>query len=101
MYNMDMSRQTTLPLTENNLSMVPSALLQQPATTRAIDLCCGMGGLSFAAKHLGMSVVAGVDTNLSALKTFKRNFPEAEAIADGVESEATLQQCEELLKPAH
>ena len=44
-----------------------------------VDLCCGMGGLSVAARAMGMRVVAGVDVNPSALRTFGRNFPEAEA----------------------
>ncbi len=42
-----------------------------------VDLCCGMGGLSVAAREMGMRVVAGVDLNPNALKTFGRNFPEA------------------------
>jgi ribosomal protein L11 methylase PrmA len=47
------------------------------AVTAVVDLCSGLGGLSFAAKNLGMRVVAGVDVNSSALKTFGKNFPDA------------------------
>jgi len=47
---------------------------------RVLDLCCGLGGLSVAARDLNMQVVAGVDLNSSALRTFARNFPQAEAI---------------------
>ncbi|MBN2450072.1 MAG: hypothetical protein JXR77_06765 [Lentisphaeria bacterium] len=43
-----------------------------------------MGGLSVAARELGMIVVAGVDLNPSALRTFSRNLPEAEAMAESV-----------------
>ena len=52
---------------------------------RVVDLCCGMGGLSVAAQEMGMRVVAGVDLNPSALRTFERNFPEAEAIEGSVQ----------------
>jgi len=54
------------------------------AVARVVDLCCGMGGLSVAARKMGMRVVAGVDVNASALRTFGRNFPEAEAIEGSV-----------------
>lgn len=45
-----------------------------------IDICSGMGGLSFAAKNIGMIPIVGVDTNEHALKTYKRNLPRAVAI---------------------
>ena len=61
--------------------------------TRVVDLCCGMGGLSVAAREMGMRVVAGVDVNPSALRTFGRNFPEAEAIEGSVQSRTVLERC--------
>ena len=67
------------------------------ANARVVDLCCGMGGLSVAARELGMTVVAGVDVNPSALRTFSRNFPEAEAIEGSVRSGTVLEQCRALL----
>jgi hypothetical protein len=60
---------------------------------RALDLCCGMGGLSVAAREMGMRVVAGVDVNSIALRTFGRNFPEAEAIEGSVQSRTVLERC--------
>ena len=51
------------------------------SNARAFDLCCGLGGLSVAARDLNMHVVDGVDVNQSVLLTFARNFPQAEAIA--------------------
>ena len=63
------------------------------------DLCCGMGGLSLAAQQLGMQVVAGVDLNPAALRTFKKNFPLAEAFEGSVRSQTILDQCSALLKP--
>src|SRR5476651_1105096 len=48
------------------------------------DFCSGMGGLSLAAQQLGMQIVAGVDLNAAALRTFKKNFPAAEAIEGSV-----------------
>lgn len=44
---------------------------------RVVDLCCGLGGLSLAARILDMRVLAGVDVNPSAWRTFARSFPEA------------------------
>ena len=39
----------------------------------AVDLCCGMGGLSLAAQQRGMQVVAGgVDLNPAALLTLQK-----------------------------
>lgn len=60
---------------------------------RVLDLCCGMGGLSVAAREMGMRVVAGVDLNPSALRTFGRNFPQAEAIEGSVQSRTVLERC--------
>jgi len=66
---------------------------------RVIDLCCGLGGLSLAATDLGMQVVAGVDIDASALKTYAGNFPHAEAIAGSIRSSTILERCRSLLKP--
>jgi DNA (cytosine-5)-methyltransferase 1 len=70
----------------------------QYAKTRLVDLCCGMGGLSLAGRELGMRVVAGVDLNSSALRTFSRNFPEAQAINGSIRSQKVLHRCREVLK---
>src|ERR1017187_3634214 len=68
------------------------------ASVRAIDLCCGLGGLSLAAKQIGWKVVAGLDRNPTALKTFRRNFPETEAIEGSVRSPIAIRRCQELLE---
>ncbi len=65
----------------------------RPLAARVVDLCCGMGGLSVAAREMGMRVVAGVDVNPSALRTFSRNFPEAEAIEGSVGSGTAGRRC--------
>jgi site-specific DNA-cytosine methylase len=52
-----------------------------------------MGGLSVAAREMGMRVVAGVDVNPSALRTFSRNFPEAKAIKGSVRSRTARGRC--------
>jgi len=67
---------------------------------RVGDLCCGMGGISLAARQLGMQVVVGVDANAAAVRTFKKNFPEAEAIEGSVRSSRIVKCCEKLLKPS-
>lgn len=72
--------------------------IQAPPTARVIDLCCGLGGLSLAAKQAGMRIVAGVDLNPTAIKTFRRNFPSAEGIHGSVRSPIVLKRCVELLE---
>jgi site-specific DNA-cytosine methylase len=34
-------------------------MITATANTRVVDLCCGIGGLSVAAREMGMQVVAG------------------------------------------
>jgi site-specific DNA-cytosine methylase len=64
---------------------------------RIADLCCGMGRLSVAARDMGMRVVAGADVNPSAVRTFSKNFPEAEASEGSVRSRSVLERCRTLL----
>ncbi|MEK7677568.1 MAG: DNA cytosine methyltransferase [Verrucomicrobiota bacterium] len=70
-----------------------------PTAPGAVDLCCGLGGLSLAAKKLGLQIVAGVDVNSSALKTFSKNFPAARALEGSVRSKTILTACAKLLEP--
>jgi DNA (cytosine-5)-methyltransferase 1 len=64
-----------------------------------IDLCCGLGGFSLAAKNLGFQIVVGVDVNLSSLRTFSKNFPDAKALEGSVRSKTILAACAKLLEP--
>ena len=64
------------------------------ATPRVIDLCCGLGGLSLAARQLGMLIVAGVDIGGDAVRTFSRNFPLAAAIKTTIGGSKAIVQCE-------
>jgi DNA (cytosine-5)-methyltransferase 1 len=77
------------------------AAAQNSTTTGAavLDLCSGLGGLSLAAKELGLHIVAGVDVNKDALKTFSKNFPIAQVIEGSVRSKTILARCEKLLEP--
>jgi len=90
---------TSEPNGQNSRNGTPAAVAV-PVGVRAIDLCCGLGGLSLAAKQIGCQIVAGVDKNPTALKTFRRNFPEAEAIEGSVRSTTILKRCRELLRPS-
>jgi DNA (cytosine-5)-methyltransferase 1 len=47
----------------------------------AIDLFCGAGGLSLGFANAGVKILAGIDNDLSALETFKENFPKSMAIS--------------------
>lgn len=64
---------------------------------RVLDLCCGLGGLSIAAKRIGMTILAGIDPDIHALKTFSRNFPEATSIEGSIRSGKVLNDCANLL----
>lgn len=79
-------------------SVSSGSLLAGNKQPRVIDLCCGLGGLSLASRQIGMTVVAGVDLNTNALKTFRKNFPEAEAIEGSIRSKKILAHCIDLLK---
>ena len=61
------------------------------------DLCCGMGGLSLAARQLGMLVAAGVDTDVDSLRTFAENLTDAVSISVTVTGTKVIQQCEAAL----
>lgn len=58
-----------------------------------VDFCCGMGGLSLAARQLGMTVIAGIDTDSNSLKTFSRNFPEAAPIEATISGRKAIESC--------
>jgi DNA (cytosine-5)-methyltransferase 1 len=64
---------------------------------RVLDLCCGLGGLSIAARRIGMTILAGIDLDPHALKTFSRNFPEATSIEGSIRSDKVLDDCGKLL----
>lgn len=76
-------------------NVAPVIMPKAPGT---IDFCSGLGGLSLAAKSLGLQVVAGVDVNTSALKTFAKNFPNATALAGSVRSKTILHRCVKLVE---
>jgi DNA (cytosine-5)-methyltransferase 1 len=47
---------------------------------RTLDLFCGGGGSSWGAKAAGAKIVCGVDAAPFAVKTYQRNFPDAQAV---------------------
>lgn len=57
---------------------------------RVVDICCGIGGISFAAEQLGVHVAIGLDSSASALSTFSRNFPNASVLEGSVTSKSTI-----------
>lgn len=63
------------------------------ASPAVIDLCCGLGGLSLAARQLGMMIVAGVDVGGDAVRTFSKNFPSAAAIETTIGGSKSIAQC--------
>ena len=87
-------------LSESQRVQCPEGIVahQHPdiANTVAVDLCCGLGGMSLAAQKTGLQILAGVDINASALKTFSKNFPSAKKLEGSVRSTAILSECEKL-----
>lgn len=47
---------------------------------KVIDMFCGCGGISWGFKRAGFEIVAGIDNNDRALKTYQSNFPEAKIL---------------------
>ncbi|MGC8937157.1 MAG: DNA cytosine methyltransferase, partial [Candidatus Methanomethylicaceae archaeon] len=45
-----------------------------------VDLFCAPGGLSLGFSMAGFRVVAGIDSDVDAMKTYRRNFPETRPI---------------------
>jgi len=45
-----------------------------------IDLFCGCGGLSLGFKYAGFSLIAGIDFNEAAIKTYQLNFQKKQGI---------------------
>jgi DNA (cytosine-5)-methyltransferase 1 len=63
----------------------------------AIDLCCGLGGISWAARELGCTILGGVDISKTALETFGQQFNGAEVIEGSVTTARVLDRCRSLL----
>lgn len=70
---------------------------RKQAAPLVIDLCSGMGGISLAAKQLNMKVLAGVDIDPSATRTYQRNFPNATVMTGSVRSNSLINDCKELI----
>lgn len=82
----DSERQRTCPIAQ------PIGDAVEPVAI-SVDLCSGLGGLSLAAKQLGLAVVVGVDTDEDSLKTFAHNFPGAVAIKETIAGTKALSAC--------
>lgn len=65
-----------------------------------IDLCSGMGGLSYAAREVGLEVWAGVDTSISAICSFRHNFPMASPIPGDISDQRVIGQIAEEIQAA-
>lgn len=63
-----------------------------------VDLCSGLGGISLAAQHLGMRIIAAVDTNSNALLTYKRNFPDTTIIERSIMGTGAVDACMDAIR---
>ena len=51
-----------------------------------VDFFCSCGGTSAGLRDAGMEIIAGIDIDNIALKTFETNFPEAEVINKDIQN---------------
>ena len=63
-----------------------------------IDLCCGMGGLSLAAKNVGMRPLIGVDMDSSAIRTYSHNFKNVFTLNEDITDVETVKRIQEQLE---
>lgn len=73
------------PLTASNST-------PKTAIGAAIDLCCGLGGLSIAAQRCGIEPILGLDISSAALKTYLSAFPGASIINGDISQLSVLEQ---------
>ena len=65
-----------------------------------IDLFAGCGGISWGFQRAGYKVLAGVDLDEAALRTFALNFPNAKAVAADLTGEGVDRLADALAIPA-
>lgn len=56
---------------------VKRAEKRQPRSLAAVDLCCGLGGLSEGLRMAGFEIPLAVDYSPAAVRTYQRNHPDA------------------------
>lgn len=57
-----------------------------------------MGGISLAAQQLKMRVLAGVDVDPAASRTYRHNFADASALTGSVRSKLIIGECKKLIE---
>jgi DNA (cytosine-5)-methyltransferase 1 len=98
---MDGKMMSAIKQGKNKKTGLTRGLVKKANRPIVADLCCGLGGLSLAARQLGMQIRAGVDSDAAAAKTFTKNFPRAEVLVGSVRSGKILDRCKQLLKPSN
>lgn len=64
---------------------------QDQLKLRVLDLFCGAGGFSEGFRQGGYQIVAGIEKDPMALKTYAKNFPEAMAISKDLSTDYSSQ----------
>ena len=49
-----------------------------------LDLFCGCGGLSLGFTMAGFELIAGIDNNDAAIRTYRNNFKSVKAICEDI-----------------
>ncbi|MBX3380491.1 MAG: DNA cytosine methyltransferase [Phycisphaeraceae bacterium] len=89
---------STAPASKLQQTTLAPALQNAGSAWKVLDLCCGLGGISFAAREFGCLVVGGVDLSSQAIESFQHNFPDATAITGSVAERKTLDACRQIVK---
>ncbi len=87
-----------LPELAAHARLAPEKLRDTTSEWVAIDFCCGMGGLSLAARQAGCMPVVGIDVSSQALETYRHNYPGAATVNTSVTSTAAWRECKEILE---
>lgn len=67
-------------ITWDNLSPEPLVMKPIPAIPTALDLYCGVGGLSLGLHQAGFRLLGGIDADPLSLNTHRANFPGVPAV---------------------
>lgn len=61
---------------QSKMRILRERVKEKTPLPRVVDLFCGCGGMSWGAKRAGFNVLAGVDHDIAAIDTYRRNFGE-------------------------
>lgn len=61
---------------QSSMRVLRERTKKETPAPRVVDLFCGCGGMSWGARQAGFNILAGIDCDLAAIDTYRRNFGE-------------------------